>query len=86
MFDLYIQRLRTAEEGGVHTIPKHHLALHLFDGAPSTDNPREFANWYDEHVNATLAKVAKLAYPVVYERRVLSYFALAYASQLDQRK
>ena len=49
----------------VHIIPKHHLALHLWDRAAVTGNPKELANWYDEHLNATLAAVAKAAYPTV---------------------
>ena len=81
MFDLYLRHMRLATASGVHIIPKHHLALHLWDRAAVTGNPKEFANWYDEHLNATLAAVAKAAYPTVYERRVLSHFSLAYRVQ-----
>lgn len=81
MFDLYLRHMRLATAAGVHIIPKHHLALHLWDRAAVTGNPKEFANWYDEHLNATLAAVAKAAYPTVYERRVLSHFMLAYRVQ-----
>lgn len=81
MFDLYLRHMRLATAAGVHIIPKHHLALHLWDRAAVTGNPKEFANWYDEHLNATLAAVAKAAYPTVYERRVLSHFSLAYRVQ-----
>ena len=77
MFDLYLRHMRLATAAGVHIIPKHHLALHLWDRAAVTGNPKEFANWYDEHLNATLAAVAKAAYPTVYARRVLSHFLLA---------
>ena len=59
MFDLYLRHMRFATAAGVHVIPKHHLALHLWDHAAVTGNPKEFANWYDEHLNATLAAVAK---------------------------
>ncbi len=55
MFDLYLRHMRLATAAGVHIIPKHHLALHLWDRAAVTGNPKEFANWYDEHLNATLA-------------------------------
>jgi hypothetical protein len=81
MFDLYLRHMRLATAAGVHIIPKHHLALHLWDRAAVTGNPKEFANWYDEHLNATLAAVAEAAYPTVYERRVLSHFSLAYRVQ-----
>ena len=81
MFDLYLRHMRLATAAGVHIIPKHHLALHLWDRAAVTGNPKEFANWYHEHLGATLAAVAKAAYPTVYERRVLSHFSLAYRVQ-----
>ena len=81
MFDLYMDHFRNAELGGVAIIPKHHLAMHMWARAIYLGNPRTYANWYDEHLNATLANVAKLAYPAVYERRVLSYFKLALTSQ-----
>ena len=55
MFDLYLRHMRLATAAGVHIIPKHHLALHLWDRAAVTGNPKEFAIWYDEHLNATLA-------------------------------
>ena len=86
MFDLYVRHLRCATAANVHIIPKHHLALHLWDRSPQTGNPREFANWLDEHLNGTLAAVAKIAYPSVFERRVLSYFQLAYESQLKRQR
>ena len=86
MFALSLRHLRLAVAAGVHIIPKHHLALHLWDRAAVTGNPKEFANWYDEHLNATLANVAKVAYPTVYERRVLSYFTLAYRAQHMRRR
>jgi len=66
MFDLYLRHMRLATAAGVHIIPKHRLALHLWDRAAVTGNPKEFANWYDEHLNATLAAVAKAAYPTAY--------------------
>ena len=53
MFDLYVAHYRSAKLGGVHITPKHHLALHLFARAPSVGNPRGFANFYDELLNAT---------------------------------
>ena len=86
MFDLYLRHLRLAMDAGVHVIPKHHLALHLWDRAAVTGNPKEFANWYDEQLNATLAGVAKAAYPTVYERRVLSYLALAHKAKDDSTR
>eukprot|EP00972_Heterocapsa_arctica_P089921 13265950-Heterocapsa_arctica.AAC.1 len=84
MFDFYLQRMHKAEIGGVHIIPKHHLALHLWGLAPGTGKPKEFANWYDERLMATFALFAKASYPALHERRVLFVFALAYESQLRQ--
>eukprot|EP00972_Heterocapsa_arctica_P023925 3524309-Heterocapsa_arctica.AAC.1 len=77
-----MEHMRQSDIGGVHIIPKHRLALHLWARAPETGNPKEFANWYDEHLMATLASVAQKAYSAVYERRVLSHFELSYESQL----
>eukprot|EP00972_Heterocapsa_arctica_P093459 13785154-Heterocapsa_arctica.AAC.1 len=68
MSDFYLEHMRQADIGGVHIILKHHLALHLWALAPETRNPKEFANLYDERLMATLASVAKAAYPAVYER------------------
>ena len=86
MFDLYKQHFVYAALGGVHITPKHHLGLQLWKRSLQLGNPKEYANWYDEHLNATLASVAKLAYPAVYERRVLAYFKLALESQIKHRR
>ena len=85
MFDLYVAHYRSAKLGGVHITPKHHLALHLFARAPSVGNPRGFANFYDEQLNATLKSISKVAYASIFERRVLSYFRLAHESELRRR-
>ena len=58
----------------------------LVEEITAVGEPKEYANWYDEHLNATLASVAKLAYPAVYERRVLAYFKLALESQIKHRR
>ena len=86
MFDFYLRHMRLATAAGVHIIPKHHLALHLWDRAAVISNPKEFAKWCDEHLNATLAALEKAAYPTVYERRVLSYLLLAYRVQRRWRQ
>ena len=74
MFNLCATHLTHADPGWVHIIPIHHLGIHLWARTHVHGNPKEYANWYDEHLMGTLSHIAKLAYPSVYEKRILSSF------------
>ena len=62
--------------------PKHHMWVHLTQAA-NTANPREFATWLDESLNAILSTVAQGAHRTTWEKSIFRRIRLLSLVQPD---
>ena len=73
-----IRHLKHAEKACIDHIPKCHQFTHLCQRISYSGHPSLAATFIDESDNRKLADIAKLAYSVVFEQRVLLYWRSAY--------
>ena len=64
------RHMRLLKEGGVRTIPKHHLWCHLTLMAGKWGNPRAYSCFLDETMNGVVSTIAQHSHQAAFERNV----------------
>ena len=79
--DCSFSYLQAMHQLGLDPKPKDHMLCHLASRSLQQGSPALYANWYDESINKMLRDIASGAHSMVFERRVLSEFPMAWAKR-----
>ena len=85
MHDCYNKFMWYYVKADMQPKPKYHLLAHLIHDAVWHGNPRDFACFEDEGLNAVLKKIGQAAHRTVWQYRVLSHFGLHEEEQAPKR-
>jgi hypothetical protein len=86
MCDAYNRFMLYCELAGVAYKPKCHLLAHLVQMSVAQGNPRDYACFEDEGLNAVLKAIGIVAHRSVWEYRVFSHFDLCEADLSKRRR
>ena len=81
-FNRYTVAAAAAE---VPSRPKHHLMAHQISRSEEEGNPRDYACFEDEGLNAVIKAIGQVAHRSVWEYRVFSNFDLYESGQAPKR-
>jgi hypothetical protein len=86
MHDNYNIFYVNAEDAGVPFKPKSHLMAHVIARSEEEGNPKYYATFEDEDLNAVVKRIGQVAHRLVWEYRVFSHFDLAEERRAPKRK
>jgi len=81
LLKLFLTHVVELERAHVPYIPKHHMMAHLTLQVPFTGNPKVWATFLDESLNAIVSGVAGHTHPARWEVRI--YERLRMQGRLD---